>query len=828
MLCLYLSALAPVEAMARLQHDDHHPSPTCRRPGRAVVLLAAMMGTYLFHLGSSMAASSPPSDSDEDDSDVPLAPPEEPPQMQVEEHTPRLMDPDEVHDYPVPHMQGEPPLHEPPGPSDRPSRPAARRGAAASSSSPSSNTAPTANPNAGSQNMAMSTSASSSTCPTTGSTPAQPLGPGDHQLHEPGHDALHDPRLPQHADGALYWEWSAWDDVDEGDAPLTPQQGMATDGMRGAGGSSSGMPYASQPIMPSPSTTRLGFATTYDPASDPWHDDGNLDPNELRDNTLAHMNVQHSGHSQPWQQLQQSVRLPGQQQPQQAGQQGQTQPHAPLLPSGADHDQARPPPLPQPHQAQGHAQGGAVQPPFKQPPPRPPSHNTGPLQPHQPLPNTQPVQFQRLPPVHPRQGPENVQLDEWGTLARTLANGGPLLPPTQWMNNYGIGWQPPPPLPHQDPLPAAEQQEPSDDDNSGSVQPDDIQLPAEPDQDLLADEQSTNADADEQPLSMVDTQAEEMETQCSRDPEQAEVVAPNHGLPEHQEAPSLDPPELAEEDEEWIEILEEEEEGDIPNVDNDEGEADWISDVSDTDEDEVSPPPQSQQHSATAGGNPTTNSKKRPAGHGSQRVKNKAKKSDVKKLWQDAGWDPKPAWLTWRAALDWFRRGEQPPRKRPTSSPAERAKFAALLSAHQYVRDEKGNVVPPSSTTASSSTSATSPSTQHGQQAAGVTPSSHGEKAENQARQDHKHRQAHNPYRQPQQQPRPLPQREPRPVPEHNVPAREQIAPAAEVRRVSFSLPQEHREHPPKPVRQEKVVEQLIDAVAVQRHPQHATEHCGQ
>ena len=95
--------------------------------------------------------------------------------------------------------------------------------------------------------------------------------------------------------------------------------------------------------------------------------------------------------------------------------------------------------------------------------------------------------------------------------------------------------------------------------------------------------------------------------------------------------------------------------------------------------------------------------KKRQAGQGSQRVRNKAKKSDVKKMWHEAGWDPKPAWLTWRRALEWLKKGEQPPKKRPISSPQERAKFAALLSAHQYTRDDQGNIIPPTGSTSSSS-----------------------------------------------------------------------------------------------------------------------------
>ena len=108
-----------------------------------------------------------------------------------------------------------------------------------------------------------------------------------------------------------------------------------------------------------------------------------------------------------------------------------------------------------------------------------------------------------------------------------------------------------------------------------------------------------------------------------------------------------------EEDDEWIAIPADVEETPPTNDEEDE----WLSDVSDTDEEEESP--KAAQRNREDGGN----HRKRQAGHGSQRVKNKARKSDVKKLWQEAGWGTKPSWLTWRAALAWLQRGERPPRQ---------------------------------------------------------------------------------------------------------------------------------------------------------------------
>ena len=171
--------------------------------------------------------------------------------------------------------------------------------------------------------------------------------------------------------------------------------------------------------------------------------------------------------------------------------------------------------------------------------------------------------------------------------------------------------------------------------------------------------------AEDPPPSSSSLGADAAASQCSQEPVQDAPPASN----EHGETPSLPPPEPGEDDE-CIEIIDEDE-GDTPAPTIDEGDDDWISDISDTDEEDVSPTPPGQRPMA-AGGNPNPNLKKRQAGHGSQRVKNKAKKSDVKKLWQEAGWDPKPAWLTWRAALQWLQGGGTTPPVRDPSRPRPR------------------------------------------------------------------------------------------------------------------------------------------------------------
>ena len=70
---------------------------------------------------------------------------------------------------------------------------------------------------------------------------------------------------PQHRSG--YDEWSAWDDVD--DAPVYPIPDLPS------------IPHRMTGPSTSSSATRIGYATTYDPESDPWHEEGHLDDAEL-------------------------------------------------------------------------------------------------------------------------------------------------------------------------------------------------------------------------------------------------------------------------------------------------------------------------------------------------------------------------------------------------------------------------------------------------------------------------------------------------------------------------------------------------------------------
>ncbi|CAE7394441.1 unnamed protein product [Symbiodinium necroappetens] len=124
---------------------------------------------------------------------------------------------------------------------------------------------------------------------------------------------------------------------------------------------------------------------------------------------------------------------------------------------------------------------------------------------------------------------------------------------------------------------------------------------------------------------------------------------------------------------------------DIPAAEDDElvdiqDDPDWDSDSADSEEEDDAP-----QGSATqTGGQPP----KRKAGHGSQRVTNKARKSDVKKRWRELDWGKKPKWLSWRRALDYILRGEKPPNKEPLPH------LTALLSAHLYSYDAQGKLIP--------------------------------------------------------------------------------------------------------------------------------------
>ncbi|CAE7352112.1 unnamed protein product [Symbiodinium microadriaticum] len=103
-------------------------------------------------------------------------------------------------------------------------------------------------------------------------------------------------------------------------------------------------------------------------------------------------------------------------------------------------------------------------------------------------------------------------------------------------------------------------------------------------------------------------------------------------------------------------------------------ELDWESDLSDSEDEDDEPMPAAAQ----AGGQPP----KRKAGHGSQRVTNKAKKSDVKKRWRELDWGKKPKWLSWRKALDYILRGEKPPAKAQDYEQDQWAQFPKPVEHH--------------------------------------------------------------------------------------------------------------------------------------------------
>ncbi|CAE7798805.1 YCF1, partial [Symbiodinium necroappetens] len=161
-----------------------------------------------------------------------------------------------------------------------------------------------------------------------------------------------------------------------------------------------------------------------------------------------------------------------------------------------------------------------------------------------------------------------------------------------------------------------------------------------------------------------------------------------------------------------------EDDGELPT----QGDLDWESDTDDDEEDEE--PEQTTPQSGRK-------APKRAAGHGSQRVANKAKKSDVKKRWRELEWGKKPTWLSWRGAVPYIMRGEKPPAKQPlppTPSP-QREHLLSLLSAHRYSYDAQGNIIP-----------------HHPQLPAAAARVERSEKATNQARVDHAQRRAENPY----------------------------------------------------------------------------------
>ena len=225
-------------------------------------------------------------------------------------------------------------------------------------------------------------------------------------------------------------------------------------------------------------------------------------------------------------------------------------------------------------------------------------------------------------------------------------------------------------------------------------------------------------------------------------------------------------------------------------------ELDWESDTSNGTEQEEDPP------AAQTAGDPIPPGRKK-AGHGSQRVKNKAKKSDVKKRWGDLGWQPKPAWLSWQQAIQWIIRGEEPPRKKPFASRQQQEQLRAMLNAHHYRYDAQGRLVPDHPPRPSSFQAGPSPDDNLAGQ---------GSKAATQAEQDHERRQGNNPYLGTTST-RPSSTSTPgvRPEPVHEA----QTMPQPH-RQVRFDLPPDHREEPPPPSRRENLWRKLSDSTTVQ------------
>ena len=268
-------------------------------------------------------------------------------------------------------------------------------------------------------------------------------------------------------------------------------------------------------------------------------------------------------------------------------------------------------------------------------------------------------------------------------------------------------------------------------------------------------------------------------------------------------------------------------EGENPHEDNptdDQADLDWESDTSDGDDDDEDNEP--EQTTPAQG----RKAPKRAAGHGSQRLANKAKKSEVKKRWRELDWGKKPHWLSWRGAIPYIIRGEKPPAKQPlppTPSP-QREYLTSLLSARHYSYDEQGNIVP-----------------HHPPRPSATSTEARGEKASNQAKEDHAQRMATNPYRQntgstqparpsttasssasgpttrtrKQMDPTPPDQRQerrdPPPQPQPR-PPQDQQARGRPRQPIQFQLPDDHREEPPRPVRRQDAWRRLTGSTTVQ------------
>ena len=635
------------------------------------------------------------SSSDSDSSEMPWAP------LEPEPHSvPGIEEADEVMDMPVQHGGPIPNLDEPAHPQDKPRRrERAGEGSSASSSSPTSASFPAL---------------------FRQHPPAQPAG-GTHPVQ--GGYPVHG-GIPITTQGQPLYT-----------APATV---MTT-------GEPAALPTGDQ----SHTMYRIGYAPTYDPAADPWHEDGNFEGVSAEMGALLSgrqpqqtYGGQHSGHNLPYDPWEDDL-----------------EPPAHGVPATAQLPQARVPPQ----------QQGA----------RPlPQHGL----PHQGPHHHQPTTGAQIPGAGQFDPPT---MDPWGVIARQYASHGPLLPPHQWQHNaLGLGTS------HH----ARRPMSPSPSEATTCAN--------DPDEQAC---EGTAGEEDEEPKI---SHTHDIEQTA---PEENEVMTDTH---------------------------------------NDIDDLEWESDLPDSEDEEVDPEP--ERTPTDQGGKPP----KRPAGHGSQRVTNKAKKSDVKKRWRELDWGKKPKWLSWRKARDYVIRGEKPPLKEPlppTPSP-QREHLRSLLLAHHYSYDARGNLVP-----------------FHFPQQQPQQDPQQGEKAANQAKLDHAQRRDANPYL------KPAPQRPQQPatstsasasvstVPTPSKPGRRAMDPkrresrdvAADQRgeppdqtnhhstasyndldtpqqpplqqsslpqphkekprkKVDFELPAGHREDPPRPARRQNVWRKLTDSTTVQ------------
>ena len=477
-------------------------------------------------------------------------------------------------------------------------------------------------------------------------------------------------------------------------------------------------------------------------------------------------------------------------------------------------------------------------------------------------------------------------MDQWHSLAQDLASTGPLLPPQQWAHNNAPGLVPLTTVEHElgDQEPDDPQQPLPHQLQPGSPPPDECT------EDCEASSPEPTSHWAEENLAHPLPDEHDLQPPPVSEPQATQILCHGDDNANHPTQPEDggDPMHNVHEQEQ-VEVEAEE--------DEDDGDVEWESDESEDEEDHGVPgttadeaTKQQQQRGKPQGQQQPQ--PKRQSGHGSQRVKNKQRKSDVKRLWRDAGWGDKPEWLSWKEALGWLKRGARPPAKRPASKPEDRARLASLLAAHHYTRDASGAIIPPGATgdnavpQAAHGAHLAQEPLQPAQVPAAQPAHGSGSKADTQASQDHQTRESMNPYlgipgpgrkstapstrptaepqgddpREPQQHP--LPQgddpREPQqhPLPQLEDPGKAEAqarqnhrerqetnpylqpaerrprqAPASDTYRddrgmpsterksskqLSFQLPDDHREDPPKPTRTQHVLRKLSNSTMVQ------------